>query len=109
MKSTWIAAAFAAIAPSLVEATVSTFSQTGCVTKQSTKSTNKIPTSTKSYTLTFNPKVTVVTTPTNTIIPSSTTVTAITTSTSTVTEILSQVSAPPDKPLIFRGRANVNR
>lgn len=91
MKSTWIAAAFAAIGPAIVEATVSTFSQTGCITKQSSKSTNKVPTSTKSYTLTFKPKVTVVITSTKTIVPTSTTVTAISTSTSTATEVLTQV------------------
>jgi hypothetical protein len=91
MKPTLFAAIFAAVITPLVEADVSTFSQSGCVTKQSTKSTNKVPTSTKSYTLTLNPKVTVVTTPTNIIIPSSTTVTAVTTSMSVVTAILSQV------------------
>jgi hypothetical protein len=101
MKSNWVAVAFATIALSLVEATVSTYSQTGCVTKRSTKSANKVPTSTKSYTLTFNPKVTVVTTPTSTVIPPSTTVTAITTSTSTVTEILSQVSALYSQQMSF--------
>ena len=85
MKSTWIAAAFAAIGPAIVEATVSTFSQTGCITKQSSKSTNKVPTSTKSYTLTFKPKVTVLTTSTKTVVPTSST------STSTATEVLTQV------------------
>lgn len=91
MKPTWIAAVFAAVAPAFVEGTVSTFSKTGCFTKQSSKSTNKVPTSTKSYTLTFKPKVTVVTTSTKTIVPASTTVITVSTSTSTATEILTQV------------------
>ena len=73
MKLTWIAEVFAAVAPAFIEGAVSTFSQTGCLTRQSTKSTSKIPTSTRSATLTFKPKVTVVTTSTKTIIPTSNT------------------------------------
>jgi hypothetical protein len=80
-------------------ASVSTYSQSICATRLTTKKPASVPTSTRAYTLTFNPKVTSVITNTYTVTPSSTTVTNVATSTSSTTTTVTQVLICQSSPL----------
>jgi hypothetical protein len=72
-------------------ASISTYSQSICATRLTTKKPASVPTSTRAYTLTFNPKVTTVITNTYTVTPSSTTITNVATSISSTTTTVTQV------------------
>jgi hypothetical protein len=72
-------------------ASISTYSQSRCATRLTTKKPVRVPTTTRAYTLNFKPKVTTVITNTYTVTPSSTTVTDVATSTSSTTTIMTQV------------------
>jgi hypothetical protein len=72
-------------------ASVSTYSQSFCATRLTSKKPASVPTSTSARTSTFKPKVTTVITNTRTVTPTSASVTSVTTSISSTTTTITQV------------------
>ncbi|KAK3625556.1 hypothetical protein LTR56_020360 [Elasticomyces elasticus] len=90
--TTSLVVAFSAVFQIVLGNSVSTYSQTGCLTRSTTKKPANIPTSTLAKTLSRTRKVTSVYTPTATVLPSSITLTQTVTFTASETITLLQIS-----------------